>query len=133
MRVLKTADGEVLDVAFSPDCRAVAAAVEGAGIFLWNLDSPNIAPVRLEVEAPDLPGLGKRDLQKALLAPGHAFWQFVHGRPASFRNLRIGLEAVEGLDHRIRWIEYRGIHHAWLAGEPTGLATHYGSCRLRGQ
>jgi WD40 repeat protein len=50
MRVLKTAPGEVLDVAFSPDCRAIAAAVEGAGIFLWNLDSPNIAPVRLEVE-----------------------------------------------------------------------------------
>lgn len=51
MRVLKTAPGEVLDVAFSPDCRAVAAAVDGAGIFLWNLDSPNIASVRLEAEA----------------------------------------------------------------------------------
>jgi WD40 repeat protein len=50
MRVLKTTPGEVLDVAFSPDCRAIAAAVEGAGVFLWNLDSPNIAPVRLEVE-----------------------------------------------------------------------------------
>src|SRR5687767_13254264 len=50
MRVLKTAPREVLDVAFSPDCRAIAAAVEGAGVFLWNLDSPNIAPVRLEIE-----------------------------------------------------------------------------------
>lgn len=50
MRVLKTAPGEILDVAFSPDCRAVAAAVEGAGIFLWNLDSPTIAPVRLAAE-----------------------------------------------------------------------------------
>ncbi|MBN9119288.1 MAG: WD40 repeat domain-containing protein [Planctomycetes bacterium] len=50
MRVLKTAPKEVLDVAFSPDCRAIAAAVEGAGVFLWNLDSPNIAPVRLEAE-----------------------------------------------------------------------------------
>jgi WD40 repeat protein len=48
MRVLKTAPGEVLDVAFSPDCRAIAAAVDGAGVFLWNLDSPTIAPVRLE-------------------------------------------------------------------------------------
>src|SRR5438093_7968430 len=50
MRVLKTVPGEVLDVAFSPDCRAIAAAVEGAGLFLWNLDSPTIAPVRLEAE-----------------------------------------------------------------------------------
>lgn len=50
MRVLKTAPGEVLDVAFSPDSRAIAAAVDGAGVFLWNLDSPNIAPVRLESE-----------------------------------------------------------------------------------
>jgi WD40 repeat protein len=48
MQVLKTAPGEVLDVAFSPDCRAVAAATEGAGIFLWNLNSPTISPVRLE-------------------------------------------------------------------------------------
>jgi WD40 repeat protein len=50
MRVLKTATGEVLDVAFSPDCRAIVAAVRGCGIFLWNLDSPTIAPVRLETE-----------------------------------------------------------------------------------
>ena len=48
MRVLKTAPGEVLDVAFSPDCRAVAAAVRDCGLFLWNLDSPTIAAVRLE-------------------------------------------------------------------------------------
>ncbi len=47
MRVLKTAAGKVIDVAFSPDCRAVAAAVDGAGVFLWNLDSPTLAPVRL--------------------------------------------------------------------------------------
>jgi WD40 repeat protein len=68
MRVLKTAPNEVLDVAFSPDCRAVAAAVGRAGIFLWNLDSPNIAAVRLEVSgkyrrgglafSPDGRGLG---------------------------------------------------------------------------
>ncbi|MDY3560936.1 WD40 repeat domain-containing protein [Gemmata sp. JC673] len=47
MLVLKTASAEVLDLAFSPDSRAIAAAVDGAHVFLWNLDSPNIAPVRL--------------------------------------------------------------------------------------
>ena len=56
MRVLRTAPREVLDVAFSPDCRAIAAAVDGAGTFLWNLDSPNIAPVRLEAEGGYRPG-----------------------------------------------------------------------------
>jgi WD40 repeat protein len=50
MRVLKTAPGEVLDVAFSPDCRAVAA-VGPHGVFLWNLDSPALVPVRLDVES----------------------------------------------------------------------------------
>jgi WD40 repeat protein len=49
MRVLKTGPGQVIDVAFSPDCRAVAAA-DGGTVYLWNLDSPNIAPVRLEAE-----------------------------------------------------------------------------------
>ena len=49
MRVLKTALGKVLDVAFSPDSRAVAAIVEEENALLWNLDSPNIAPVRLEI------------------------------------------------------------------------------------
>jgi WD40 repeat protein len=62
MRVLKTAPGEVLDVAFSPDCRAVAAAVErpnlAANIFLWNLDSPTISPVRLEANYYGRGGLG---------------------------------------------------------------------------
>lgn len=46
MRVLKTAAGKVIDVAFSPDGRAVAAAVDGAGALLWNLDAPAPAPVR---------------------------------------------------------------------------------------
>jgi WD40 repeat protein len=62
MRVLKTAPGEVIDVAFSPDCRAIAAAVErphlAANIFLWNLDSPTISPVRLETNSYGRGGLG---------------------------------------------------------------------------
>lgn len=47
MLVLKTANAEVLDLAFSPDSRAVAAAVNEQNVFLWNLDSPTIAPVKL--------------------------------------------------------------------------------------
>lgn len=62
MQVLKTAPGEVLDVAFSPDCRAVVAAVGrpnlAADVFLWNLDSPTISPVRLEAELYGPGGLG---------------------------------------------------------------------------
>lgn len=62
MRLLKTAQGEVIDVAFSPDCRAIAAAVGrphlSADIFLWNLDSPTISPVRLEADYYSRGGLG---------------------------------------------------------------------------
>lgn len=56
MRVLKTAPGEVRDVAFSPDCRALAAATTGPTIYLWNFDSPNPAPVRLAGDGAYLPG-----------------------------------------------------------------------------
>lgn len=55
MRVLKTDANEVRDVAFSPDCRAIAAAADRT-VFLWNLDSPNIVPVRLDVETGYRPG-----------------------------------------------------------------------------
>ena len=37
MRVLKTGQGKVLDLAVCPDSRAVAAAVYDAGVLLWNL------------------------------------------------------------------------------------------------
>jgi WD40 repeat protein len=54
MRVLKTTPGKILDIAFSPDSRAVAAAVYCAPgltpVFLWNLDSPTGPPVRLETD-----------------------------------------------------------------------------------
>jgi WD40 repeat protein len=49
MRVLKTTASEILDVAFSPDCRAIAAA-DSRTVYLWNLDSPNLAPVRLDTD-----------------------------------------------------------------------------------
>src|ERR687893_901679 len=47
MRVLRTASGEVLGLAFSPDGRALAAAVEHQGVFLWNLESAG-PPVKLD-------------------------------------------------------------------------------------
>lgn len=47
MRVVKAADGEVLDLAFSPDGRAVAAAVEHHGVCLWNLEASPPTPVWL--------------------------------------------------------------------------------------
>ncbi len=49
MRVLKAAEGEVLDLAFSPDGRAVAAAIKyQRAVFLWNLDSHSPYPVQLD-------------------------------------------------------------------------------------
>ncbi|MBY0457328.1 MAG: WD40 repeat domain-containing protein [Gemmataceae bacterium] len=75
MRVLKTAPGKVLDVAFSPDSRAVAAAVEESGLFLWNLDSPTLAPVRLDAGGEYRPG-GLR-----FSADGRQLeWQLPHAR-----------------------------------------------------
>lgn len=56
VRVLKAAEGEVLDVAFSPDGRAVAAAVRYHGVFLWNLEAAVPAPVRLAAEEGDFQG-----------------------------------------------------------------------------
>ncbi|MBM3982876.1 MAG: WD40 repeat domain-containing protein [Planctomycetes bacterium] len=56
MRVLKTPPARIIDVAFSPDCRAVAAAVEATFLLLWNLDSPTIAPVRLDAAGAYRPG-----------------------------------------------------------------------------
>ncbi len=48
MRVFKAGDGEVLDLAFSPDGTAIAAAVKYQGIYLWNLQLPSPIPVRLD-------------------------------------------------------------------------------------
>lgn len=50
VRVLKAAEGEVLDLAFSPDGRAVTAAVEYHGVFLWNLEAASPAAVRIGAE-----------------------------------------------------------------------------------
>jgi WD40 repeat protein len=49
VRVLKAAEGEVLDLAFSPDGTAIAAAVKYQRlVLLWNLGSPSPTPVRLD-------------------------------------------------------------------------------------
>lgn len=47
MRVLKATEGEILNLAFSPDGRAVAAAIAYCGVFLWNLEAATPTPVRL--------------------------------------------------------------------------------------
>lgn len=47
MRVLAAANGKVLNLAFSPDGQALAAAVEEHGVFLWNLRSTGV-PVQLD-------------------------------------------------------------------------------------
>lgn len=52
MRLLKSADGDVLGLAFSPDGSALAAAVADHGVYLWNLGSTG-KPVRLDDEPID--------------------------------------------------------------------------------
>lgn len=47
MRVLQAASGEVVALAFGPDGRSLAAAVEGQGVFLWDLAHPGY-PLRLD-------------------------------------------------------------------------------------
>lgn len=60
MRVLKAAESEILDLAFSPDGRALAAAVTADfdGVFLWNLETAATKPMRLETEGEYRGGLG---------------------------------------------------------------------------
>ncbi len=50
VRVLKGADSEVFDLAFSPDGRAIAAGFDYPGVYLWNLEAASPAPVRLSIE-----------------------------------------------------------------------------------
>lgn len=47
MQVFAAANGKVLNVAFSPDGQALAAAVKDHGVFLWNLRSSGV-PVQLD-------------------------------------------------------------------------------------
>ncbi len=100
MQVLKTAPGEVLDVAFSPDCRAVAAAVEEKGVFLWNLDSPTIAPVRYDTED------GYRAGGLSFSPDGRQLaWLTLNGRRTHDRDTRaattaaLPLHNTNGMDH----------------------------------
>ena len=50
MRVLQADSGEVLGLTFSPDGRALAAAVAGQGVYLWDLDSTD-PPRQLDTTA----------------------------------------------------------------------------------
>jgi len=50
VRVLKGAEAEVFDLAFSPDGRAIAAGFEYQPVYLWNLESEAPVPVRLATD-----------------------------------------------------------------------------------
>ncbi|MBN9521723.1 WD40 repeat domain-containing protein [bacterium] len=52
MRLLRAGNGRALGLTFSPDARALAAAVEGRGVFLWNLDASG-PPVCVNPSASD--------------------------------------------------------------------------------
>jgi WD40 repeat protein len=54
MRLLESAEGEVLALAFSPDGRALVGAVENQGVFLWDLTSTS-PPTRLDPTAAPKP------------------------------------------------------------------------------
>lgn len=58
MRVLKATAGEVLDLAFSPDGGALAAAIKYHGVFLWNLQAGVSVPVALTTDGDYKGGLG---------------------------------------------------------------------------
>jgi WD40 repeat protein len=47
VQMLKGAEAEVLDLAFSPDGKAIAAGFKYLPVYLWNLESPMPTPVRL--------------------------------------------------------------------------------------
>lgn len=56
MRVLKGADAEVLDLAFSPDGTAIAAGFKHHPVYLWNLEAATPTPVRLSTDGGYSPG-----------------------------------------------------------------------------
>jgi WD40 repeat protein len=56
VRVLRGPEAEVLDLALSPDGTAIAAGFQQYPVFLWNLESPTPAPVRLPAEGGYFPG-----------------------------------------------------------------------------
>jgi WD40 repeat protein len=56
VRLLKGPKAEVLDLAFSPDGRAVAAGFKHYPVFLWNLEAAPPVPVRLAVDSDYAPG-----------------------------------------------------------------------------
>ena len=56
MRVLRGADAEVLDLAFSPDGMAIAAGFKHHPVYLWNLEAATPTPVRLATDGGYSPG-----------------------------------------------------------------------------
>jgi WD40 repeat protein len=81
---LKGADAEIRDLAFSPDGRAIAAGFDDYhGVYLWNLESPTPAPVRLSAEG----GYSRGGLQ---FSPDSRtlWWRRSDGRRAYNRDAR---------------------------------------------
>ena len=142
MRVLNAEIGEVTGLAFSPDGRALAAAVEDQGVFLWNLDTTD-APLQLDPSArrktqslyftPDSRAVGwagstgwkvfdrsrKRIAQLSLEAGGNLTWitQTPDGSRRRFRPQLPGIVA-----HRLE------VDRRWRLG--TGMVRVQGGPRL---
>jgi WD40 repeat protein len=82
VRLLKGADAEVLDLAFSPDGRAIAAGFAHHPIHLWNLEVAPPTFVRLSVEQGYFGGLQFAPDGDALS------WRMVEGRTTYVRSGR---------------------------------------------
>jgi WD40 repeat protein len=82
VRLLKGAEAEVLDLAFSPDGRAIAAGFEHHPVHLWNLEALPPTPVRLSVEQGYFGGLQFSPDGDALS------WRMVEGRTTYERSGR---------------------------------------------
>jgi len=88
VRVLRGAEAEVLDLAFSPDGRAIAAGFRHHPVYLWNLEAAALVPVRLSVERGSLHERGYfGGLQFASDGDGVS-WGMVEGRTTYERSTR---------------------------------------------
>lgn len=113
MRLLKGPEAEVLDLAFSPDGRAVAAGFKHYPVFLWNLEAVPPVPVRLTVEGGYSPG-GLR-----FSADGRTLW-WRHG--PGFR--RYNRDTREFADYAVALL---GVTHgAYASSDGSRIVSQHG-------